>query len=111
VRITCIQEKNDLTFQKLHFQNARSSSSGLGISSGYSGLVGRTDTKSMVEAKYPAVRFKQQLTAYVEKIYGLIRDSLKKEISAILTMCIQVPQASPNLCIIQYDISNGCQSL
>jgi myosin-5 len=74
-------------------QNARSSSSGLGISSGYSGMVGRTDTKPMVEAKYPAVRFKQQLTAYVEKIYGMIRDSLKKEISAILTMCIQAPRA------------------
>lgn len=74
-------------------QNARSSSSGLGISSGYSGMIGRTDTKPMVEAKYPAVRFKQQLTAYVEKIYGMIRDSLKKEISALLTMCIQAPRA------------------
>ncbi|KAM0929591.1 hypothetical protein ACQ4PT_001616 [Festuca glaucescens] len=74
-------------------QNARSSSSGLGISSGYSGIIGRTDTKPMVEAKYPAVRFKQQLTAYVEKIYGMIRDSLKKEISALLTMCIQAPRA------------------
>ena len=86
-------------FQKLHFQNARSSSSGLG--SGYSGMVGREDTKSMVEAKYPAIRFKQQLTAYVEKIYGMIRDSLKKEISAILIMCIQVTQASPcPICVL-----------
>ncbi|KAI9092759.1 hypothetical protein K1719_027556 [Acacia pycnantha] len=25
-----------------------------------------------VEAKYPALLFKQQLTAYVEKIYGII---------------------------------------
>lgn len=74
-------------------QNARSSSSGLGISSGYSGMVGRPDTASMVEAKYPALRFKQQLTAYVEKIYGMIRDSLKKEISPFLTMCIQAPRA------------------
>jgi myosin-5 len=57
-------------------------------------MIGRTDTKPMVEAKYPAVRFKQQLTAYVEKIYGMIRDSLKKEISALLTMCIQVCQSS-----------------
>jgi len=40
------------------------------ITSGYSGMVGRPDTASMVEAKYPALRFKQQLTAYVEKIYG-----------------------------------------
>lgn len=55
-------------------------------------MVGRADTASMIEAKYPAVRFKQQLTAYVEKIYGMMRDSLKREISAILTLCIQVPQ-------------------
>ncbi|VAI21872.1 unnamed protein product [Triticum turgidum subsp. durum] len=74
-------------------QNARSSSSGLGISNGYSGMVGRADTTSMIEAKYPAVRFKQQLTAYVEKIYGMMRDSLKREISAILTLCIQAPRA------------------
>lgn len=57
-------------------------------------MVGRPDTASMVEAKYPAIRFKQQLTAYVEKIYGTIRDNLKKEISPFLTLCIQVPQRS-----------------
>lgn len=43
-----------------------------------------------VEAKYPALLFKQQLTAYVEKIYGMIRDNLKKEISPLLGLCIQV---------------------
>ncbi|KAF7837562.1 myosin-6-like isoform X2 [Senna tora] len=37
-----------------------------------------------VEAKYPALLFKQQLTAYVEKIYGIIRDNLKKELSSFL---------------------------
>ncbi|XP_066317454.1 myosin-12-like isoform X1 [Miscanthus floridulus] len=74
-------------------QSARTSS-GLGIPSGYSGMVGRPDTASMVEAKYPALRFKQQLTAYVEKIYGIIRDNLKKEISPFLTMCIQAPRAN-----------------
>ena len=47
-----------------------------------------------VEAKYPALLFKQQLTAYVEKIYGTIRDNLKKEISPLLGMCIQVPNFS-----------------
>jgi myosin-5 len=57
-------------------------------------MVRRPDTASMVEAKYPALRFKQQLTAYVEKIYGIIRDNLKKEISPFLTMCIQVQQLS-----------------
>lgn len=43
-----------------------------------------------VEAKYPALLFKQQLTAYVEKIYGIIRDNLKKELGSLLSLCIQV---------------------
>ena len=48
------------------------------------------ETLRQVEAKYPALLFKQQLTAYVEKIYGMIRDNLKKEISPLLGLCIQV---------------------
>jgi len=59
------------------------------ISSGYSGMAGNSNAQSRVEAKYPALLFKQHLTAYVEKIYGMIRDKLKKEISPFLTMCIQ----------------------
>lgn len=51
---------------------------------------GGADTLRQVEAKYPALLFKQQLTAYVEKIYGMIRDNLKKEISPLLGLCIQV---------------------
>ncbi|KAK4794857.1 hypothetical protein SAY86_012851 [Trapa natans] len=47
-----------------------------------------------VEAKYPALLFKQQLTAYVEKIYGIIRDNLKKELSSPLSQCIQAPRTS-----------------
>lgn len=43
-----------------------------------------------MEAKYPAILFKQQLTACVEKIFGLIRDNLKKELSPLLSSCIQV---------------------
>ncbi|MED6187676.1 hypothetical protein PIB30_078639 [Stylosanthes scabra] len=52
------------------------------------------DTCRQVEAKYPALLFKQQLTAYVEKIYGMIRDNLKKEISPLLGLCIQAPRTS-----------------
>lgn len=52
------------------------------------------DTLHQVEAKYPALLFKQQLTAYVEKIYGMIRDNLKKEISPLLGLCIQAPRTS-----------------
>jgi myosin V len=63
---------------------------GIGISSGYSGMVEKPNEHSKVEAKYPAILFKQHLTAYVEKIYGMIRDSLKKEISPFLNLCIQV---------------------
>ncbi|XP_057964092.1 myosin-6-like [Malania oleifera] len=47
-----------------------------------------------VEAKYPALLFKQQLTAYVEKIYGIIRDNLKKELAPLLSLCIQAPRTS-----------------
>ncbi|KVI08154.1 hypothetical protein Ccrd_013477, partial [Cynara cardunculus var. scolymus] len=47
-----------------------------------------------VEAKYPALLFKQQLTTFLEKIYGLIRDNLKKEISLLIGSCIQVSRTS-----------------
>ncbi|KAG4996070.1 hypothetical protein JHK84_027115 [Glycine max] len=49
------------------------------------------DIVRKVEAKYPALLFKQQLTAYVEKIYGILRDNLKKELASMLSLCIQVP--------------------
>ncbi|KAJ6912075.1 myosin-6-like isoform X2 [Populus alba x Populus x berolinensis] len=45
----------------------------------------------MVEAKYPALLFKQQLTAYVETIYSIVRDNFKKDLSPLLSSCIQVP--------------------
>ncbi|CAN4093467.1 unnamed protein product [Withania somnifera] len=47
-----------------------------------------------VDAKYPALLFKQQLTAYIEKIYGIIRDNLKKELGSHLSLCIQAPRTS-----------------
>ncbi|KAG9452018.1 hypothetical protein H6P81_004922 [Aristolochia fimbriata] len=74
-------------------QGYRSSASGIGMSTGYSGMVGKRDVQSKIEAKYPALLFKQHLTAYVEKIYGMIRDTLKKEISPFLHMCIQAPRS------------------
>lgn len=57
-------------------------------------LIGFDDGASHVEARYPAILFKQQLTASVEKIFGLIRDNLKKEISPLLGVCIQAPKAA-----------------
>uniref|UniRef100_A0A1J3HQP4 Myosin-6 n=1 Tax=Noccaea caerulescens TaxID=107243 RepID=A0A1J3HQP4_NOCCA len=47
-----------------------------------------------VEAKYPALLFKQQLAAYVEKMFGMVRDNLKKELSTLLSLCIQAPRIS-----------------
>ncbi|OVA09470.1 IQ motif [Macleaya cordata] len=74
-------------------------------SAGYSGLTGRItqglkspfryvglEENLSVEARYPALLFKQQMTACVEKIFGLIRDNLKKEISPLLGLCIQAPK-------------------
>ncbi|KAF3791934.1 Myosin-8 [Nymphaea thermarum] len=52
------------------------------------------DVVRQVEAKYPALLFKQQLTAYVEKIYGIIRDNLKKDLTSLLSLCIQAPRTS-----------------
>ncbi|KAL3497415.1 hypothetical protein ACH5RR_040147 [Cinchona calisaya] len=54
--------------------------------------IGLEDGVSYLEAKYPSILFKQQLTACVEKIFGLIRDNLKKEISPLLGLCIQAPK-------------------
>ncbi|KAK1309930.1 hypothetical protein QJS10_CPA08g00135 [Acorus calamus] len=87
------QTMNTTLFGRLS-QSQRSSSSNIGISSGYSGMVGKLDVQSKVEAKYPALLFKQHLTAYVEKIYGMIRDILKKEIAPFLNMCIQAPRSA-----------------
>lgn len=69
-------------------QGFRSSPSSANLS------VNALDVVRQVEAKYPALLFKQQLTAYVEKIYGIIRDNLKKELSSLLSSCIQAPRTS-----------------
>ncbi|KAH6828513.1 myosin family protein with Dil [Perilla frutescens var. hirtella] len=65
-----------------------------GLSFLNSRMLGRLDDLRQVEAKYPALLFKQQLTAYLEKIYGMIRDNLKKEISPLIGLCIQAPRTS-----------------
>ncbi|KAJ8616955.1 hypothetical protein MRB53_013141 [Persea americana] len=52
------------------------------------------DVVRQVEAKYPALLFKMQLTAYVEKIYGIVRDNTKKELSNVLALCVQETRTS-----------------
>ncbi|OIW12077.1 hypothetical protein TanjilG_15317 [Lupinus angustifolius] len=66
------------------------SRTGQGLKSPLKSL-GYDDGMSHVEARYPAILFKQQLTACVEKIFGFIRDNLKNELSPLLGSCIQVP--------------------
>ena len=45
-----------------------------------------------VEAKYPALLFKQQLDAFVQKIFPMMRDNVKKQITPMLTGCIHTPK-------------------
>ncbi|GLC45495.1 hypothetical protein PLESTM_001742000 [Pleodorina starrii] len=49
---------------------------------------------TQVDAKYPALLFKQQLDAFVQKIIPMIRDNVRKEISPMLNNCIHTPKAS-----------------
>ncbi|VVA89970.1 unnamed protein product [Arabis nemorensis] len=48
-----------------------------------------TDVVQQVDARYPALLFKQQLTAYVETMYGIIRENVKREVSSLLSSCIR----------------------
>lgn len=72
----------------------RGSPQGAGFSLLNGRLLAGFEDLRQVEAKYPALLFKQQLTAFLEKIYGLIRDNLKKEIAPVLGQCIQAPRNS-----------------
>lgn len=72
-----------------HLQGLRASPQTTGLPFFNGRMVNGLDLRQ-VEAKYPALLFKQQLTAFLEKIYGMIRDNLKKEISPLLGLCIQV---------------------
>jgi len=45
-----------------------------------------------VEAKYPALLFKQQMDAYVQRIFPMLRDNVKKAIAPQLTACIHAPR-------------------
>ncbi|KAF5736685.1 myosin-6-like [Tripterygium wilfordii] len=47
-----------------------------------------------VEFKQPAKLFEDQLSAFVETIYGIIRDNQKKDLSPLLAACIQAPRTS-----------------
>ncbi|CDP07639.1 unnamed protein product [Coffea canephora] len=82
------------TFFRRMAQGFREPSIRTETSSGYSGMEGNSNMRSRIEAKYPALLFKQHLTACVEKIYGMIRDNLKKDIGPFLNLCIQAPRSA-----------------
>ncbi|XP_042045753.1 myosin-6-like [Salvia splendens] len=51
--------------------------------------IGGLDGIKRIEAKYPASLFQEQLTAYIEKIYGITRDNAKKDLTPALSLCIE----------------------
>uniref|UniRef100_A0A0E0K5W3 Myosin motor domain-containing protein n=1 Tax=Oryza punctata TaxID=4537 RepID=A0A0E0K5W3_ORYPU len=98
--LLCLLQKN-LRSNGLFSTPSRRSGGSLGIGDKIvqtfrspSKLMARNDTLGQVDARYPAILFKQQLTACVEKIFGQLRDNLKKEISPLLSVCIQAPKSS-----------------
>lgn len=49
---------------------------------------GGVGAMAQVEARYPALLFKQQLDAFVQRIFPMLRDNVKKEIAPHLSACI-----------------------
>jgi hypothetical protein len=47
-----------------------------------------------IEAKYPALLFKQQLDAFVQKVFPLLRDNVKKAVTPLLASCIMTPKGT-----------------
>ncbi|CAH2077072.1 unnamed protein product, partial [Thlaspi arvense] len=91
--LLCLLQRNLRSNSFINASAQRSGRAAYGLKSPFK-LHGPDDGASHIEARYPAILFKQQLTACVEKIYGLIRDNLKKELSPLLGLCIQAPKAS-----------------
>ncbi|KAM3405702.1 hypothetical protein ACQJBY_008301 [Aegilops geniculata] len=54
-------------------------------------LIGGNGGLQKVRAKRPALLFKRNLRGFIEKVYGMIRDNLVKEISPLLGCCIKAP--------------------
>ncbi|GLT49682.1 hypothetical protein SLA2020_232240 [Shorea laevis] len=67
-------------------QGLRGSPQGAGFSLLNGRLLGGFEHLRQVEAKYPALLFKQQLTAFLEKIYGLTRELEKRDCPSAWTV-------------------------
>ncbi|XP_021303107.1 myosin-17 isoform X4 [Sorghum bicolor] len=76
------------------FQANQTSSSGLACLSAQS--VDGATAFHQIEARYPALLFKQQLVDQIEKVYGVISDKMKKELNPLLELCIQDPRTYSN---------------
>ncbi|KAG8086217.1 hypothetical protein GUJ93_ZPchr0010g8727 [Zizania palustris] len=74
------------------FQASQTSNSGLAYFSAQS--VDGPSGLQQIDAKYPALLFKQQLVDLIEKVYGMISDKVKKELNPLLELCIQDPKTS-----------------
>ncbi|XP_066368151.1 myosin-17-like isoform X6 [Miscanthus floridulus] len=74
------------------FQANQTSSSGLACLSAQS--VDGARVFHQIEARYPALLFKQQLVDQIEKVYGVISDKMKEELNPLLELCIQDPRTS-----------------
>ncbi|KAJ3688873.1 hypothetical protein LUZ61_018037 [Rhynchospora tenuis] len=77
------QAEKTCVFDRL-LQMLDSAAKGLQASSG----------RHQVEAKYPALLFKLQLTTFVEAMYTTTRENLKKELTPLLSVAIQAPRAA-----------------
>ena len=48
-----------------------------------------------MEAAYPALLFQQQLRAFVQKLFPMLRDSVQRQLAPLLAKCIHVPPKGP----------------
>jgi hypothetical protein len=73
----------------------------------------------LVEAKYPALLFKQQLDAFVQKIFPMMRDNVKKNITPMLVrtcsgttlLCVFLLPGGSLWCVRLHHTSSGAQPI
>ncbi|KAF3320202.1 myosin-6-like protein [Carex littledalei] len=83
----CFEAEKTCVFDRL-LQMFDSASKGFGASTTNGVMAHR------VEAKYPALLFKLQLTTLVETMYTVTRENLKKDLTPLLSLAIQAPRAA-----------------
>uniref|UniRef100_A0A452ZP83 Dilute domain-containing protein n=3 Tax=Aegilops tauschii subsp. strangulata TaxID=200361 RepID=A0A452ZP83_AEGTS len=86
---TSVPYRRKMSYDRIYQANQ---ASGLAYLSGQ--LLDEPGASHQIDAKYPALLFKQQLVDLIEKVYGLISDKLKKELNPLLELCIQDPRTS-----------------